>query len=209
MFSSSPTGDSMLSDSNDPLPTSFIRNPQYIHLPKTLPTTIQPLPTPPYATAVPPSVMSLMKRVGPHAVYQLHRYLGLPSAPALYEKGYAPFRNSNLAFLVSNRHREFVPCDTEGWTCEFRDLAHEMEGYGANGLQELTKFACDARGLMLDTVGVLTTRFHTLSNNFLEGYVCRRGLPGCNFDHHCPWLRPRHATWTCFGSASPCVRPNL
>jgi hypothetical protein len=96
-----------------------------------------------------------VKHVGPQAVYQLHRYLGLPSAPALYEKGYAPLRNSNLAFLLSDRHRNFVRCNGEDWTCEFRELATEMEGYGADGEQELTKFTCDARGLMLDIVGAL------------------------------------------------------
>jgi hypothetical protein len=37
----------------------------------------------------------------------------------------------------------------------FCELATEMEGHSADGEQELTKFTCDAHGLMLDIVSAL------------------------------------------------------
>jgi hypothetical protein len=87
-------------------PSKVLRTPKYHHLPPYLPTTNLPLPMPPYALATPPSVTMLRKHVGPHSVYQLLRYFGLPNESGMYTQGYAPFQNACIAFLVANRHRE-------------------------------------------------------------------------------------------------------
>jgi hypothetical protein len=154
---------------------SILHTPVYQHLPVVLPTTMDPLPTPPYATPIPPPVLHLLNAVRPHSIYQLLRYWGLPKEPAMYTKGYTPFRNATLSFLATNRHAEYKPCVEPTWYCEFRSLTTEMENYGKRGMNELVKYTCEARTLLLDMVSFFlfaSSLFHT----FL-GLLYDDGLP--------------------------------
>jgi hypothetical protein len=155
MFSASVFPDSPSKSTSGALnsPTkSILCTPIYRHLPAVLPTTMEPLPTPPYAAPIPPPVLHLLKDVGPHSIYQILRYWGLPKESSMYTKGYAPFRNAALSFLVTNRNNEYKACVDPAWPCEFRSLTREMEGYGEQGMTELVNYTCEARSLLLDMV---------------------------------------------------------
>jgi hypothetical protein len=148
---------------------SILHTPKYTHLPAVVLTTMEPLPTPPYAAPSPPPVLHLLKQVGPNSIYQLLRYWGLPKDSSMYLKGWLAFRNTSLSFLVTDCHRKYKPCVEPTWPCEFCSLTKEMESYGpVRGMQELVNYTCNVHGLFLDMVRFFWYILSFVSDNALR-----------------------------------------
>jgi hypothetical protein len=105
----------------------------------------------------------LLKSVGLQSIFHTLRYLGLPKEAGMFARGYAPFRNAALAFLVTDRHNAHAACCENGWNCEFKQVMTEMEAFetegDGKGEQQLIKFACDVRGLTFDLVRIFIASF--------------------------------------------------